>query len=64
MIWSRPKRIGQVQIVIFYQNESQFGPEIHFGRDHFIMVVTKSLWSSPNQFGQTQSVLVTLKDKA
>ena len=36
----------------------------HFGRDHFILVVTKSLWSSPNQFGQTKTVLVTLKDKA
>ena len=30
---------------------------IHFGRDHFIMVVTKSLWSSPNQFGQTKTIL-------
>ena len=28
------------------------------------MVETKSLWLSPNQFGQTKTVLVTLKDKA
>ena len=50
MKWSRPKWIGLVQIVIFYQNESQFGP------DQFILVVTKSLWSSPNQFGQTKTI--------
>ena len=30
---------------------------IHFGRDHFITVVTKSLWSCPNQFGQTKTIL-------
>ena len=34
MIWSQPKWIGLVQIVIFYQNESQFGP------DQIILVVT------------------------
>ena len=38
-------------IVIFYQNESQFGP------DQFILVVTKSLWSSPNKFGPTKTIL-------
>ena len=36
MIWSRPKWSGQDQIVIFYKNESQFGP------DQFILVVTIS----------------------
>ena len=30
---------------------------IRFGRDHFTLVVTKSLWSSPNQFGQTKTIL-------
>ena len=30
---------------------------IHFGPDHFILVVTKSLKSSPNQFGQTKTIL-------
>ena len=30
---------------------------IHFGCDHFILVETKSLWSSPNQFGQTKTIL-------
>jgi hypothetical protein len=50
MIWSRPKWIGQVQIVIFYLNESH-----HFGRDHFILVVIKSLIK--NQFGQIKTIL-------
>ena len=31
-----------------------FGRKSQFGPDQFILVVTKSLWSSPNQFGQTQ----------
>ena len=44
MKWSRPKWIGQVQIMIFYQNESH-------------LVVTKLLWSSPNWFGQTKTIL-------
>ena len=30
---------------------------IHFVRDHFILAVTKSLWSSPNQFGLTKTIL-------
>ena len=34
---------------------------IHFGRNNFILVVTKSLWSSPNQFGQTKTILDRLK---
>ena len=51
MIWLRPKWNGQVQIVILYQNESPFGP------NQFILVVSKSLWSSPNQFGQTKTIL-------
>ena len=30
---------------------------IHFGHDHFILVVTKSLWSSPNLCGQNETIL-------
>jgi hypothetical protein len=55
MIWSRPKRIVQVQVVIFYQNESQFGP------DQFILVVTISLGLCPNHYGQVQINLVRPK---
>ena len=44
MNWSGPN-------VIHFGRKSQFGP------DHFILVVTKSLWSSPNQFGQTKTIL-------
>ena len=50
MNWS-----GQVQIVIFYHNESQFGP------DQFILVVTISFWSCPNHDGQVQINLVRPK---
>ena len=72
MIWSRPKWFGHDQNemvaikmnwscpnVIHFGRKSQFRPDqlIHFGRDHFILVVTKSLWSSPNQFGQTKTIL-------
>ena len=61
LIWSRPKWIGQVQIVIFYQYESQFGP------DQFILVITISLWLCdqlwlwPNHYGQVQINLVRPK---
>ena len=55
MIWSRPKRIVQVQVVIFYQNESQFGP------DQFILVVTISFWSWPFHFGRDQIIMVKSK---
>ena len=55
MKWSWPKWIGLVQIVIFYQNESQFGP------DQFILVVTISFWSWPNHYGQVQINLVRPK---
>ena len=55
MIWSWPKWIGQVQIVILYQNESQFGP------DQFILVMTFSFWSWPNHYGQVQINLVRPK---
>ena len=44
MNWSGPN-------VIHFGRKSQFGP------DHFILVETKSLWSSPNQFGQTKTIL-------
>ena len=55
---SQPKWIGQVQIVIFYQNESHLDLTNSFW-SCFILVVTKSLWSSQNQFGPTKTVLVT-----
>ena len=38
-------------------NVIHFGIKSQFGRDHFILVETKSLWSSPNQFGQTKTIL-------
>ena len=55
MIWSRSKWIGLVLIVIFYQNEPQFGP------DQFILVMTISFWSWPNHYGQVQINLVRPK---
>ena len=48
MNWSGPN-------VINFGRKSQFGP------DHFILVETKSLWSSLNQFGQVQINLVIPK---
>ena len=66
MKWSRPKWIGQVQIVIFYQNESHldltnscWSWPFHFGCDQIIMVKSKSIWSDQNHFGPTKTVLVT-----
>ena len=41
--------------MIFYQNESQFGP------DQFILAVTTSFWSRPNHYGQVQIKLVRPK---
>ena len=65
MKWSQPKWIGQVQIVIFYQNESHldltnsfWSWPFHFGRDQIIMVKSKSIWSDQNHFGPTKTVLV------
>ena len=55
MKWSRPKWIGQVQIVIHFGRKSQFGP------DQFILVVTISFWSWPNHYGQVQINLVRPK---
>ena len=55
MKWSRPKWIGQVQIVIFKGRNSQFGP------DQFILVMTISFWSWPNHYGQVQINLVRPK---
>ena len=49
MNWSGPN-------VIHFDRKSQFGPD-QFGHDHFILVETKSSWSSPNQFGQTKTIL-------
>ena len=52
MKWSQPKWIGQVQIVIFYQNESHLDLTnsfrswpFHFVRDQIIMVKSISIWS-------------------
>ena len=66
MKWSGPKWIGQIQIVIFYQNESHldltnsfWSWPFHFGRDQIIMVKSKSIWSDQNHFGPTKTVLVT-----
>ena len=66
MKWSQPKWIGQVQIVIFYQNESHLDLTnsfrswpFHFGRDQITMVKSKSIWSDQNHFGPTKTVLVT-----
>ena len=64
MIWSRPKWNGHdqnelVRSKLWFStkmNLSWTWP-IHFGHDHFILVVTKALWSSPNQFGQTKTIL-------
>ena len=44
MNWSGPN-------VIHYGRKSQFGP------DQFILVVTISFWSRPNQFGLTKTIL-------
>ena len=66
MKWSGPKWIGQIQIVIFYQNESHLGLTnsfwswpFHFGHDQIIMVKSKSIWSDQTYFVPTKSVLVT-----
>ena len=48
MKWSWPKWIGQVQIVIFYQNESHLD-------------LTNSFWSWPNHYGQVQFNFVRSK---
>ena len=55
MKWSRPKWIGQVQIVIHFGRKLQFGP------DQFILVMTISFWSWPNHYGQVQTNLVRQK---
>ena len=64
MIWSWPKWNGLDQNELV-RSKSWFSTKmnhiwtwpIHFGGDHFILVMTKSLWSSPNQFGQTKTIL-------
>ena len=64
MIWSRPKWNGHIQNELV-RSKLWFSTKInhiwtwpiHFGCDHFILVVTKSLRSSPNQFGQTKTIL-------
>ena len=45
MKWSRPKWIGLVQIEIHFGRKSWFGP------DQFILVMTISFWSRPNDYG-------------
>ena len=64
MIWSRPKWNGHDQNELV-RSKLWFSTKIiyiwtwptHFGCDHFNLVMTKSLWSSPNQFGQTKTIL-------
>ena len=64
MIWSWPKWNGHDQNELV-RSKLWFSTKmnhiwtwpIHFGRDHFILFVTKSLWSSPNQFGQIKTIL-------
>ena len=64
MIWWRPKWNGHDQNELV-RSKLWFSTKmnhiwtwpIHFGRDHFILFVTKSLWSSPNQFGQIKTIL-------
>ena len=58
---SRPKWIGQVQIVIFdFENHnldltnSFWSRPFHFGRDQIIMVKSKSIWSDQNHFGHIE----------
>ena len=62
MIWSRPKmkwsRPKWRSKLWFSTNHNHIWTwPIHFGHDHFILVVTKSLLSSPNQFGLTKTIL-------
>ena len=64
MIWSRPKWNGHnknelVRSKLWFSTKKNhiWTWPIHFGRDHFILVMTKSLLSSPNQFGQTKTIL-------
>ena len=60
MIWSPPKWNGHDQNELV-RSKLSFSKvrtwPIHFGRDPFILVITKSLWSSPNQFGGTKTTL-------
>ena len=64
MIWSQPKWNGHDQNELV-RSKLWFSTKmnliwtwpIHLGHDHFILVVTKSLWSSPNQFDQTKTIL-------
>ena len=80
MIWSRPKWNGHDQNELV-RSKLWFSTKmnhiwtwpIHFGRDHFILVMTisfwswpnhydpksKSIWSEQNHFGPTKTVLVT-----
>ena len=64
MIWSRPKwnghnqnELGRSKLWFSTKMNHIWTWPIHFGHDHFILVVTKSLWSSPNQFGKTKTIL-------
>ena len=64
MLWSRPKWNGQDQNELV-RSKLWFSTKmnhiwtwpIHFGCDHFIFVMTKSLWSSQNHFGHTKTIL-------
>ena len=62
-IWSRPKWNGHdqnelVRSKLWFSTKMNHLWTSHFGHDHFILFVTKSLWSSPNHFGPTKTVLV------
>ena len=70
LLWTWPKWIGHHQnelvgskldlwYISFWLKKTIWTRPIHFSRDQFILVVTKSLWSGPNQCGQTKTVLVT-----
>ena len=59
MKWSRPKWIGQVQIMIFYQNESYLDLTRVSQRVFWLTLdLTNSFWSGPFHFGQVQINLV------
>ena len=68
MKWSRPKWIGQVQIVIFYQNESHldltnsfWSWPFHFGRDQINLVRPKPFWTDQNCFGHIEGQSINLR---
>jgi hypothetical protein len=64
MVWFRPKWNGHdqnelVRSKLWFSTKMNhiWNWPIHFGHDHLILVVNISLWSSPNQFGKTKTIL-------